>query len=63
MNPIELHNTPQFYVEYMKNWLTHKRKEGANPAELAMVEDIKTLVEVAVSVLDPVPAEPGTDKK
>lgn len=60
---IEFHNTPKFYVEYMRNWLAHKRKEAkANPAEIAIVEDITTLVEVAVDVLDPVPAGPEPKK-
>lgn len=59
---IHLHNTPTFYLEYMKNWLAHKKKENANPAELAIVEDLHKLVEIAVGVLDPAPAEPETTK-
>lgn len=59
---IHLHNTPTFYFEYMKNWLAHKKKENANPAEIAIVEDITTMVGIAVDVMNPVPAEPGTDK-
>lgn len=58
-NVITFHNTPRFYLEYTKNWLAHQRKEKANPAEIAIVEDIQKLVEIAVGVLDPVPAEPG----
>lgn len=61
-NVLSFHNTPAFYVEYMKNWLAHQRKAKANPAELAIVEDIKQLVEIAVGVLDPVPAAPETNK-
>lgn len=57
---IHLHNTPTFYLEYMKNWLVHQREQKANPAEIAIVEDIKQLVEIAVDVLAPVPADPGT---
>lgn len=60
---INFHNTPRFYLEYMKNWLAHQRKEKANTAEIAIVEDIQKLVEIAVGVLDPVPAEPETNKK
>lgn len=60
---ISFHNTPSFYLEYTKNWLAQKRKEKAREAELAIVEDIYKLVKVAVGVLAPVPAEPGTDKK
>ena len=60
---ISFHNTPSLYIEYTKNWLAHRRKEKANPAELAIVEDLHKLVEIAVGVLDPVPAEPETEKK
>ena len=60
---ISFHNTPSFYLEYTKNWLAHRRKEKANPAELAIVEDLHKLVEIAVGVLDPVQAEPVTEKK
>ena len=60
---IQFHNAPSFYVEYTKNWLAHQRKVNANPAELAIVEDIQKLVEIAVGVLDPVPAAPETKQK
>ena len=53
--PIELHNTPQFYVEYTKGWLARKKKEGANPAELVIVQDICTLIGLAASMMKPTP--------
>lgn len=57
---ITLHNTPQFYVEYMKNWLTHEHKKpNANAAELAIVGDLAALVEIAASVMQPGPEAPG----
>lgn len=61
---ITFNNTPQYYLEYTKNWLIHQRKAKANPVEIAIVEDICKLVEIAVNVLEPVgkikpvPAEP-----
>lgn len=60
---IEFHNVPSFYLAYMDNWLAHKKKEKANPADIAVVEDIRNLVKVAVSVLEPVPAEPAIKKQ
>ena len=60
---VTFYNTPSFYLEYTKNWLAHQRKAKANPAELAIVEDLHKLVEIAVGVLDPVPAAPETEKK
>ena len=59
---LSFHNTPAFYKAYMENWLVQKKKQGAQPAEIAIVEDLKTLVEVAVSVINPVPTESGTEK-
>lgn len=60
---IYLHNTPTFYLEYMKNWLVHKREQKANPAEIAIVEDIKQLVEIAIGALEPEPADPENKKQ
>lgn len=54
---ITFHNAPSFYVAYMDNWLAHQRKAKANPAEIAIVEDIKQLVEIAVAQLEPAPVE------
>ena len=56
---IQLHNTPQFYLEYTKNWLVQKKKEKANPAEIAVIEDISKLIQVAVDCMNPEPAEPA----
>lgn len=56
---LSFHNTPSFYLAYMENWLTHKRKEKANPAEIAIIEDLKKIVEIGVAHLEPAPAEPA----
>lgn len=60
---LSFYNTPQFYLAYMENWLTHQRKAKANPAEIAIVEDLKQLVEIGVAQLTPVPAEPEKETK
>lgn len=55
---IKLSNTPRFYLEYTKNWLAHEqKKKNPNPAELAIIADIATLIEIAVGVMEPVPTE------
>lgn len=59
---ITFFNTPSFYLEYTKNWLEHQRKAKANTAEIAIVEDLHKLVEIAVGVLNPVPAETETEQ-
>lgn len=59
---IVFHNTPGFYLEYTKNWLIKQRNSKANPAEIAIVEDLHQLVKIAVSVLDPAPAEPANNQ-
>lgn len=57
---IEFHNTPGLAREYVNNWLTHSKKEkNANPASIAVLEDILKLIDVAISVLQPGPAEPA----
>ena len=60
---VTFYNTPSFYLEYTKNWLAQKKAQKVNPAEIAVVSDICKLVEIAVGVLDPVPAAPETEKK
>lgn len=59
---LTFHNTPSFYVEYMKNWLAQKKKENANPSETAIVEDLAKLVELATQYLEPEPPEAETNK-
>ena len=54
MSKIELHNTPEFYKAYIRNWYEKESKrKGANAAELAIIKDLSTLVEVASGVLTP----------
>lgn len=60
---IEFHNTPSFYLAYTENWLAQQKKAKADPAQIAIVEDIHKLVGVAVSALTPVPAEPEKTKQ
>ena len=63
MAQVMLHNTPTFYVEYVKNWLAHEQKEKKHPAQLLIVQDILTLIEVAASVMTPQQAEPAEQTK
>lgn len=57
---IEFHNTPTLTREYVNNWLTHSRKEkNANPASIAVLEDLLKLIDVAISVLQPGPTDSG----
>lgn len=59
---ITFSNTPSFYLEYTANWIVKQRAAKANPAEIAIVEDLHKLVKIAVGVLEPVPAEPETEQ-
>ena len=58
--PLSFHNAPTFYVGFMDNWLAQKKKQGAPPAEVAIVEDLQLLVKVALSVLTPEPTDSAT---
>ena len=56
---IKFHNTPALTREYVKNWITHAKKESkVGPAEIAVFEDLLQLIDVALTVLEPGPAEP-----
>lgn len=53
---IELHNTPALVREYVKNWLEHSRKDAKIPAaQVAVIEDVVTLIDVAIQFLEPEP--------
>lgn len=57
---IKFNNAPALTREYVNNWITHAKKEkNTNPASIAVLEDILKLIDVAVSVLQPEPAEPA----
>ena len=57
---IQFHNTPALTREYVNNWLIHARKDKkAQPAQLAVLEDVLQLIDVALTILEPGPAEPA----
>lgn len=57
--PIAFHNTPGLTREYVNNWLAHLRKDKqAQPAQIAILEDVLKLIDVAMQVLQPQPSEP-----
>lgn len=53
---IEFHNTPGLTREYVNNWLIHARKDKSAPAQIAVLEDVLKLIDVALTVLEPGPA-------
>ena len=60
---IEFHNTPQFTREFVNNWLTHTKKHNHSETHVAVLEDVLQLIDVALSVLAPVPAEPDNTEQ
>lgn len=60
---IEFRNTPGLTREYVNNWLIHARKDKAAPAHIAVLEDILTLIDVALTVLQPEPAATENKKQ
>ena len=57
---IQFHNTPTLTREYVNNWLTHAKKyKKAQQAQLFVLEDVLQLIDVALTVLTPEPAEPA----
>lgn len=60
METIKFHNTPAFTREFVNNWLIHAKKDKKiQPAQIAALEDVLQLIDVAISVLEPGPAEPA----
>lgn len=60
---IEFHNTPSFTREFVNNWLTHTKKHEHSPSHVAVLEDVLKLIDVALTVLEPGPAEPENKKQ
>lgn len=60
---IEFHNTPGLTREFVNNWLIHARKDKAAPAQIAVLEDVLKLIDVALTVLEPGPADPEKKKQ
>lgn len=60
---IEFHNTPGLTREFVNNWLIHARKDKAAPAQIAVLEDVLKLIDVALTVLQPEPAAPENKKQ
>lgn len=57
---IQFSNIPQLTREYVNNWLVQAKKDKKKtPAELALLQDILTLIDVALTVLEPNPKESG----
>lgn len=54
---IQFHNTPSFTREFINNWLEHIKKGEKSPVHIAVFEDVLTLIDVAMSILEPGPAE------
>ena len=56
---ITFHNTPTYTREFVNNWLTHVKKHNDSPVHIAVLEDVVKLIDVALTVLEPGPAEPA----
>lgn len=60
---IEFHNTPALTREVVNNWLVHaKKQKGTEPGQIAILEDVLKLIDVAMDVLQPEPTASGTAK-
>lgn len=60
---IEFHNTPAMTREVVNNWLVHaKKQKGTEPGQIAILEDVLKLIDVAMDVLQPEPTVSGTAK-
>lgn len=61
---IEFYNPPLVVRALTQQWRNElKAKKNTKPAELALMDDIIQLIDIAISVLEPTPTESGNDKK
>lgn len=57
---LTFNNTPALTREYVNNWLIHAKKDAkATPAQIAVLEDVLQMCDVALTVLQPGPAAPA----
>lgn len=52
--PIVLHFTPDIIKEWLGKFIEQAKKDNEQSANIAMLEDVKTLAELGMSVLTPV---------
>ena len=51
---IQFHNTPGLVREFVNNWLIHAKKDKQiQPAQIAMLDDVLQLIDIAITVLEP----------
>ena len=61
---VTFNNPPLVVRAYTQQWLNDaKTKKDVKPAQIALMEDILQLIDIAMTILEPGPAEPGNDKK
>lgn len=60
--PIVMHYPVEMVVKYARQMKEHVKKENNGPAEVAMFEDIVTMLEIAQKNMVSVPAHPENDK-
>lgn len=60
---VTFNNPPLVVRAYTQQWLNSaKTNKDVTPAQIALMEDILQLIDVAMTILEPSPAEPGNDK-
>lgn len=61
---IKMNYPPSAVVQYVKKWAEQNKKAKQNgPQEIAMLDDIVRMIEIAASVMEPKPAEQANQDK
>lgn len=55
MDKIKMNFPPSYVENYVKKWQENAKAKDTPPAELAMIEDIVTMVGIARGVMKPQP--------
>ena len=60
---VKMNYPPSVVVQYVKNWAEQNRTAEQNgPREIAMLDDIVRMIEIAASCMKPGPAETGKQR-
>lgn len=62
-NPIKMHYPTEVVVKYAKGLLENVKKENNGPAEVAMIKDIVTMLEIAKANMKCAPSASGKKSK
>ena len=63
METVVFNNPPALVRNYVVQWRAHLAQKKETPqAQIAILDDVIKMLDIALQQLKPIPAEPGNDK-